>query len=79
MEENESVEINGAKMDRTYFEANVKDAKSVKWNRAVIPLDVDHRHCIICEFAMSAGTQSFRSSTGWLCESCFVKYVESGQ
>ena len=79
MDDTEWIEINGAKMDRAYFEANIKEAKSALWNPAIIPREADHRHCLVCEIAMSAGNHAFRSSTGWLCKVCFSGYVESGQ
>ncbi len=72
--------VNGAKIERKFFEENVAEAKGLKWKQAAFPLDNNHSHCLICNIAIPSkknkNEKNYKSENGWLCEYCFKHFIE---
>lgn len=73
----EYVDINGAKIEKRFFEENVKEAKSYSWEALKWGDAKDHTHCIICGITLSSETGEivYKSEGGYLCEYCFENFV----
>jgi hypothetical protein len=69
------VEVNGAKIERTYLEENVSEAKKRDWSTEEIEIHEDHVHCVICDLAMAKGSVGFCSDTLWLCRYCMEHFI----
>jgi hypothetical protein len=73
----EKVNINGAEMDKCFFEDNLKEAKSLDWEKIDIGTIHDHSHCIACTTALpnSESSVAYRSKKLMLCSSCYETYL----
>jgi len=67
--------VNGARIERSFFEENVSEARGYTWQRARREKPKDHGHCMICNVALAGGDRSYRSEGGWLCSYCFDRFV----
>lgn len=70
----EYVDVNGAKIERSYFDDNVAEAREYDW-LLVGAISDDHVHCIVCDVAMSRGKSAFRAGNKWLCRYCMEHFV----
>ncbi len=70
----EYVDVNGAKIERSYFDDNVAEAHEYEWS-LVREISDDHVHCIVCDVAVSRGMSAFRSGSKWLCKYCMEHFV----
>jgi hypothetical protein len=73
------VEVNGAKIQKKFFDANVAEAKEYDWT-LIRPSDVPgHTHCMICNVAIgnetSPSTGLYTSKTGHLCAYCHDRFI----
>jgi len=73
----EFVDVNGAKIERSYLEENVAEAKECEWSVGSVEVADDHVHCIVCDVAMSKGVSAFRADNRWLCQYCMEHFVMS--
>ncbi|MCP5003719.1 MAG: hypothetical protein GY941_07160 [Planctomycetes bacterium] len=77
---NELIEVNGAKIERAYFEENVREANHYEWECLGSTDLEDHVHCMICNIAISGLKKSeeriYKSKGGWLCGYCHDQYVK---
>ena len=69
--------VNGARIERSYFEANVQEACSVEWNIQTTSRSEGHAHCIICGIAIPEGAARMVSPNGDLCMYCFDEFVRA--
>ena len=78
--ESKYVEVNGARIERSSFEGNVEEARSVTWRPGSAAEIHDHTPCIVCVQAISARDDDphFTSSNGRICAHCHSAYVEAG-
>jgi hypothetical protein len=81
----EWVFVNGARIERDFLEANIREAKSVPWLENTNPLCEDHVHCLICNTAITtiahqqaSVPRCYISTNGHLCEYCYNHYVVPG-
>jgi hypothetical protein len=73
----EWVLVNGARIERTYLEENLQEARAQEW---LVPTDqthYDHRHCMVCTVAIDMGHHSryMTSKAGVLCASCYAQFI----
>jgi hypothetical protein len=68
--------VNGSRIERTFFEENVAEARSYKWERKAVP-DGEHQHCLVCTAAIGAEETALSSGGHWLCAFCFQNYIEN--
>ena len=74
----EIIEVNGAKMDKDYFNENVQEAKQLTWKEVKMNSLKDHTHCIICTIAMpnNQSETAFQSNSLTLCSFCHSSYLK---
>lgn len=76
MPQPEYIEVNGAHIEREFFEANVEEARSCDWEQVEdMGTTGDHHHCIVCEVAI-ADKPAYRSGFRWLCHYCYSHFVK---
>ena len=71
----EYIEVNGARIDRSFLEENVSEAKDCAWRAAQVPTQDDHVHCIVCDLPMPRGSLGFRCDSRWLCDYCMERFI----
>lgn len=71
------VQVQGAKIERTFFGENLAEAKSYKWEKKEFPKTQDHSHCIICDLTIPQEDQAlyYKSKGGWLCAYCYDHFL----
>jgi hypothetical protein len=68
--------VNGARIEKSYFDANVTEARSKTWTPARWDKTSDHGHCLVCGVTISLDKPDyFRSGSTSLCSYCFRNYV----
>jgi hypothetical protein len=72
--------VNGAKIDKEFFEQNVAEAQSYHWHRKQWDKQGDHTHCIICGITIPTSDDKnepvyYQSEGGWLCGYCFENFI----
>lgn len=69
--------VNGARVERTFFEDNLLEAKTCNWRPCERHPDKSHKHCLICGVASSESSAAgWCSDVRWLCESCHGQFME---
>jgi hypothetical protein len=76
----EWIDVNGAKIEKSFLEENISEAKQYAWRAAEAPSELDHTHCMICGLTISresiADRNAYRSAAGWLCSYCLNRFVK---
>jgi hypothetical protein len=67
------VEFNGCKIERSFFDQNVAEAKSYQWKEGFVTKD--HVHCIVCMSAIK--TKGFCFCHAWLCDFCYKNFIKT--
>lgn len=72
--------VNGARLEKSFFEANLVEARGCDWQPCVRRPEKPHKHCVVCGIASdeSAGV-GWCSDTRWLCQSCHREFIDSGK
>ena len=68
--------VNGARIERSFLEANVAEARSCVWQKTRWATADDHGHCMICSIALGDTDPCYRSKGGWLDEYCFGRFIQ---
>lgn len=71
------IDINGARIEREFFNDNLKEAGQYVW-RTATELHDNHKHCLICQAAIANGEVHLGSDGGVCCEFCahaFLKHT----
>jgi hypothetical protein len=71
----EWVEVNGARIERSFLEENVAEARLYSWEPTRFRTVGGHGHCIVCGVSVYRDDSCFRSEGGWLCPYCFTTFV----
>jgi len=71
----EWVMVNGARIERSFLEENVSEARGYSWQCARWEKPNDHGHCMICTVALAGGDVCYQSEGGWLCSYCFERFI----
>lgn len=73
------IEVGGARIERSYFEESVAEAREMSWHPATVPDQDEHVHCFICWKAIpwepKPRAAVFRSRGGWLCGDCHGRLI----
>ncbi len=73
------IEVNGAKVEKQFFDENVREAKGYAWNQLPQGALTEHTHCMICgvtiDSASSAVTSAYKSKGGYLCSYCHDHFL----
>jgi hypothetical protein len=68
---------NGARIERSYFEENVAEARGYRWEVAELSDSVDHAHCIVCLKAIGPRDGAYYRFEGvTLCAYCYNTVIE---
>ena len=69
--------INGALMDKEYFEENVREARTYSWVEKPMATISNHGHCIVCTIALPNGQSDrvFQCGGLLLCNHCRTNYL----
>jgi hypothetical protein len=69
--------VNGARVERAYFEENLREARAQEWALPTERTRTGHRHCIICGVAIETELSSgyMTSKVGLLCASCHGQFI----
>lgn len=78
MNEPNDVEVNGARIEKGFLDANIAEARGYDWTRVVTSTSGDHAHCIICTVTLDAETISaaYRSKGGYVCSYCHDHFLK---
>ena len=71
----EWVMVNGARIERSFLQENVSEARTYVWERGRWEKADDHGHCMVCNVALSESDVCYRSKGGRLCPYCFETFV----
>lgn len=73
----EKIIVNGALMDRTFFEDNVREAKRYYWEEVELDSLDSHGHCIICLNAIPTQRDEkvFKCNGLMLCDYCHTHFI----
>jgi hypothetical protein len=76
----EFIDINGARIEKSFFEQNVREAKTYYWAETDSSKLEKHVHCLVCSSAIGGKTsipeKLYRSSGGRLCSYCYEHFVK---
>ena len=71
------VDVNGARIERTFLEANVEEARSCEWQRDELrSTRGTHHHCIVCNVSMTEG-ECYQCGQRCLCQYCHDRFVRN--
>lgn len=76
--EGKKVLVNGALMEKEFFEENLAEARKADWVETDSSKISNHMHCIVCTMALPTQTKekAYRSGNIWLCEYCYAHYLK---
>lgn len=72
----EWVMVNGARIERSFLEENVAEARSYSWESTRWEKGNDHGHCMVCSVVLTGDMPCYCSKGGWLCPHCFGAFVD---
>lgn len=76
----EWINVNGATIEKKFFEENVREAKGYEWQVAEDDSPAGHVHCMVCGIAIKRDTSNlesrYKSRGGWLCRYCYENFVK---
>jgi len=69
--------VNGALMDKNFFEENIQEAKACSWEEKSMTIIANHGHCIVCAIALpnKKSDRFFASGSLLLCDHCYKNYL----
>ena len=76
MSEIEYVLVNGARIERGFFEENLAEARSCLWSPTRGMESGDHGHCLICGVMLNDHDEHHISENGLLCTHCYDRFIE---
>lgn len=72
----EWVSVNGARIERSFLEENVSEARGYSWEKTYWQRPNDHGHCMVCNVELTDHDVCYRSEGGWLCPYCFERFMK---
>lgn len=75
----EWVTVNGARIERSFLQENVSEARAYTWVRMRWTEASDHGHCMVCGVALAEGDDCRRSEGGFICPYCFGEFMRKGE
>ena len=71
----EWVMVNGARIERSFLEENVAEARRYVWLKTHWNKVGEHGHCMVCGVALSGKDPCYCSEGGWLCPYCLKTFL----
>ena len=69
------VDVNGAKIERSFLQENIAEANECEWSAGVVAVDENHVHCIVCDVSIPRDAVAFQSDHRWLCKFCMDSFI----
>ena len=73
------VEVNGAKIEKEFLEANIREAHNYDWVEIHAADLKEHVHCMICGVTIdpksAAPPPTFQSKGGYACDYCHEHFL----
>lgn len=78
MTSSDYVLVNGARIERRFFEENLEEARGLVWRNVDPATLVEHKHCLVCMKALpdDRDQRVFASGNRWLCGFCHSNFLE---
>jgi hypothetical protein len=74
------IEVNGAKIEKRYFDENVREAKGYEWTEIRAADLAEHVHCMICGVTIDTKspmtTRAYKSKAGYVCAYCYDHFLK---
>jgi len=74
------IEVNGARIEKEFFDANVDEAKNYDWVETRTTDLVEHGHCMICGVTIDPKTppmmRAYKSKGGLVCDYCYGHFLK---
>lgn len=74
------IEINGAKIEKAFFDANVREAKGYNWGETRASDLSDHVHCMICGVTIDPKSpttiRAYKSKGVHVCAYCYNHFLK---
>jgi len=72
------IEVNGARVEKEFFEANVREAKGYDWAETRAADLVEHIHCMICGITVDPATTIlvYKSKGVHVCAYCHDHFLK---
>ena len=71
----EWVMVNGARIERSFLQENVSEARTYAWGKGRLEMPEEHGHCMVCNVALSGNDECYCSKGGLLCPYCLETFV----
>ncbi len=72
----EWVLVNGARIERSFLEESVSEAREYAWEKTHWEHPNDHGHCAVCNIELTDHDVCYQSAGGWLCPYCFERFMQ---
>lgn len=76
----EWIQVNGARLDKKFFDENVREASNYDWTEFDVSTLSEHAHCMICGVTIdpnsSPGTIAHTSKGGYVCAHCHNHFLK---
>lgn len=73
------IEVNGAKIEKEFLEANILEASNYDWGEIPAADLKEHVHCMICDFTIDPKSatppRTFKSKGGYACDYCYKHFL----
>ena len=74
------IEVNGARIGKGFFDANVCEAKGYGWTEICTVYLAEHVHCMICGVTIdpkeTATIRAYKSKAGHVCAYCYDNFLK---
>ena len=73
------IEVNGARVEKEFFDANVREARGYDWVETRASDLVEHVHCMICGVTINPPSpraiRAYKSKGGYVCSYCYDHFL----
>ena len=74
------IEVNGARVEKEFFDANVREANGYDWAEIHAVDLAEHVHCMICGVTIDpkspTTTKAYKSKGGNVCAYCYEHFLK---
>ncbi len=71
--------VNGARIEREFFDENVAEARECKWTASEVPATAGHYHCLVCGAGIGSGEAAYHAGNRWLCKYCYDHFLTTDE
>jgi hypothetical protein len=74
------IDVNGARVEKDFFDANVREAQGYDWIEIRAADLVEHVHCMICAITLDPQSPTtawaYKSKGGCVCAYCYDHFLK---